>query len=276
MSIRLDTVTEMDPGVAEPCGTRAELKRAKLPLLKYGSCSEPTKRSRGCKHFNHPQFGPCPVRALLARRSRPGPENVGLIHIKSPTVWKRDMTTCHNYMDNYEHEDPRNGQSHIIAIGGDNTVLKIRGSEAVEPNNPRSMSRTVFTPMKVPKFKRPSEAFADRLEMLDMSAEITRAQALRSGQVLSGALDGQDSEGDTESDVPLDEDGEINLDDGENEADEIEEAEIDDDEFGDDPQEPALIRQVSTGEAERQPKREPSTKPSKRGKRAKPEDIDGA
>lgn len=276
MSIRLDTVTEMDAGVPDPCGTRAEIKRAKLPLLKYGTCSEPTKRSRGCKHFNHPQFGPCPIRALLAHRSRPGPENVGFIHIKSPTVWKRDITTCHNYMDNYEHEDPKNGQSHIIAIGGDNTVIKIRGSEVLDPGNPRSMSKTVYTPTKVEKFKRPSEAFVDRLEVLDMSAEIRKAQALRSGEVLSGALDGQDGTDEPESDVVLDEDGEIDLDDGEIEADEVEEESLDDDEFGaDDPQEPPLIRQVSTGETERKPKREPSTKPAKRG-RAKSEGDDGA
>jgi len=271
MSIRLDTITEMDPGAPDPVGTRAEIKRAKLPLLKYGTCSQPTKASRGCKHFNHPQFGPCPIRALLAARSRPGPENVGYIHITSPTVWKRDITTCYNYMDNYEHEDPKGGQSHITAIGGDNTVLKVRGSEVLEPGNPRSLSKTCFHPLRVPKFKRPEESLADRMEVLDMSTEIRKAQALRSGEVLSGALeDGVGDEEELRSDIdPEDEDGEIELDDSDGEGPEFP-AEADD--FDADEPEPALVRQVSTGKAEREPKRESSTKPAKRSKMPRAKD----
>lgn len=192
---RLDTVMAMDPGHPDPCGTKAELKRAKLPLLKYGSCSLPGKANRGCMHFDHPEYGPCPIRALLAQRSRPGPENVAFVQVKSPTVWKRDITTCSNYMSTYDRQDEKHARYKIIAIGGDPMVVNVRGSEEVDPGNPRSRMKTKLIPMKVDKFERPAERFAGVIETLDMAEEMKRATALERGEALADGLDEAEDSG---------------------------------------------------------------------------------
>ena len=259
MALRLDTVQEMDPGFPEPCGTKAELKRAKLPLLRYGSCSLPGRANRGCQHFDHPQFGPCPIRALLAKRSRPGPENVGFVQIKSPTIWKRDTTTCHNFMATYAHQDSKSAQFKILAIGGDPTVLNIRGSEEKDPGNPKTGMKTVFTPTKVEKFLRPEERFAERLDTLKLSEEIAREEQIGRGEALAHGLD------DIEQDELGVEMADDDFDDGkpvpaEEETDfEAEPADDEDFESAEEP-EPALIAQITA-------------KP-KRGKRAKPAEVD--
>lgn len=172
MATRLDTMQQMDPGAADPIGTKAEVKALGLPLVKYASCSEPGKKNRGCAFFNHPELGPCPVRALLARRGRPGPENVATLTMKSPTSGKEDAMPCYTYMAYLHRMDERIGLNHIIGIGGDKTI-KRRTTEPVDPKNPRGgRTRVVFVPEAVERLPRPEVSMAERVESFRMAREI--------------------------------------------------------------------------------------------------------
>lgn len=280
--VGLDTIAQFDPGAPDPIGTKQELKRARLPLVKYASCSMPGKHNRGCKHFNDPSSGPCPIRALLAKRSRPGPEYVSFTLIKSPTIWKRDIKTCFGYMDTLHHQDPKLGLVQITGIGGDPQVIKVRGTVPKNPQNPKdSSSNVVFDPMKIPKFPRPDESMAERIETVSLADEIDQARKMMRGELLS---DGNDLDEVDESEGGDQMDKEDDFDDGLGGDD----LDLDDEETGsefgeddgddlEDEAEPAVIRQVSNGKATRQPKREPASKPArKRAAKAAEDEGDGA
>lgn len=274
----LDTIAQFDPGAQDPIGTKQELKRARLPLVKYASCSMPGKHNRGCKHFDDPNAGPCPIRALLRKRSRPGPEFVSFTLVKSPTVWKRDIKTCFGYMDTLHHQDPKLGLVQITGIGGDPQVIRVRGTVPKNPGNPKDSSSVVnFDPMKIPRFPRPSESMAERIETVNLAQEIEQAQKMMRGELLSDGLDEQSEEDGVKMDAEDDFDdgqggGDLDLDDEDtgsefgggfgDEDDEPEAEEL----------EPAVIRQVSKGTTEREPRRE--KKPRKRAQKQSEEPED--
>lgn len=175
MRTRLDTVTGMDPGSSEPIGTLKEIKKLGLSPLKHATCSRQGPRNRGCQHFDHPEFGPCPILALLNARHRPGPERVAFARVKSPTRWKQDATDCFNYMSYIAHDDPKNGIARIIGLGGDVTIRR-RSSVVVDPDAKHPMSRFKLLPERIERFPRPNESMSESAEVTAMAREMMAAE----------------------------------------------------------------------------------------------------
>ena len=169
--LRLDSVNAMDPGAPDPIGTLKEIKKLGLPALKYGSCSMPSKTNRGCSHYDHPENGPCPIRAMLRERARPGPENVGFARVKSPKVWKMDATQCFNYMRFVANDDPRNGIAQVLGIGGD-YYIKRRTTQLLDKDNPKSKSVFKLERELVPKFARPDVSMNEQGEVTKLAREM--------------------------------------------------------------------------------------------------------
>jgi hypothetical protein len=186
-------MTQMDPGAPDPIGTKAEVKKLRLPLVKYATCSLPGKANRGCRHFDDPALGACPIRALLARRGRPGPENVAVVTIKSPTQKKQDAMPCFVYMGYLAKVSPMQAVSDVIGLGGDKTIRR-RTTTPVEPNNPRSRTKLTFEPELVPRFPRPAESMADRVEAITMAEDIRAARANRHTDAMDAGYDSQEED----------------------------------------------------------------------------------
>lgn len=166
---QMDTVTSMDPGSPDPIGTLKEIKKFGLSPLKYATCSLPSRRNRGCQHFDHPVHGPCPIRALLARRGKPGPERVAFVQVKSATNWKQDATDCFTYQTVIAHRDRRMGVSRILGLGGDVTIK--RRSTVAKVGNP-NLSKVELIPEKILPFPRPSESMSTMLDTMNLAKEI--------------------------------------------------------------------------------------------------------
>jgi len=158
-----------------PIGTLREVKQLGLSPIRTGSCSQPTKRNKGCEHFNHPERGPCPILALLHKRGRPGVEFVAFLRVKSRTNWKKDAVLCHQYMDTFHRSDPRNGLVQILGFGGDVTIER-RGTTE-DPKNPRNRVKTLRSE-KVQRYVRPTESMSDVEKMGTMAADMARLQGL--------------------------------------------------------------------------------------------------
>lgn len=229
--MQLDTITQMDEGAADPVGTKAEVRALKLPLVKYATCSLPGKFNRGCRHFDDPQFGPCPVLELLRRRGRPGPENVAVVTIKSPTKKKQDAMPCYTYMQYLGRMSTKIALSEIIGIGGDKTIRR-RTTTAVDPTNPRSKTKLTFEPEPVRRFPRPIESMAERVESINMAAEIRAARADRMADLGDGLSEQEleDRGDDLEDDDAKGPGGESRTgDEGLKEPDDDEDLDLDDD-----------------------------------------------
>lgn len=166
---QMDTVNSMDPGAPDPIGTLKEIKKLKLSPLKYATCSLPSRRNRGCAHFDHPVYGPCPIRALLARRGRPGPERVAFVQVKSATNWKQDATDCYTYQTVIAHRDRRMGVARILGIGGDVEIK--RRSTVPKPGNP-NVGKVMLIPEKIQPFPRPNESLATMMDTMGLAKEI--------------------------------------------------------------------------------------------------------
>jgi hypothetical protein len=182
MALRLDTVQQFDPGSPQPIGTLQEVRAMALSPLKYGSCSMPGKNNIGCKHYDDPDHGPCPILQLCRAKNRKGFENVAFVRILNPTNMKQDACECHQYMATLAHSDPRNGVTHILGLGGD-AIIKRKGSEVLDPKNPKSKSRTTLLAEKVPAALRPSESMADRAATMQLARDmnVRQAQSLANG-----------------------------------------------------------------------------------------------
>ena len=187
--MQLDTVTQMDPGAPDPIGTKAEVKALRLPLVKYATCSLPGKHNRGCQHFDHPVFGPCPIRALLVARGRPGPENIGVLTIKSAKAWKEDAMPCFTYMNYLYQMDRKLARNKVLGIGGDKSIRR-RTTVQVDPTNKRGgATKVVFENEPVVRFPRPGETMAERVELMRIDREIIESGDMRDIGALSGGVD---------------------------------------------------------------------------------------
>lgn len=200
--LRLDNVNSMDPGAPDPIGTLKEIKKLNLPTVKYASCSAPTQGNRGCRHFDDPLHGPCPIRALLRERARPGPENVGFARVKSPKVWKMDATTCFHYMSFVAHDDPKNGISQVMGLGGD-YYIKRRTTQPIDKDNPKSLSKFVLHRELVPRFPRPDVSMQEHSEVTKMAGEMIRAENRSTLSTLLGGANVTD-EGVEDDEVEVD------------------------------------------------------------------------
>lgn len=250
-NLRLDTLNNMDPGSPEPIGTLTEIRALALRPIKYGSCSLPSKNNIGCKHYESPEHGPCPVLQLCRAKNRKGFENVAFVRILSPAVMKQDACRCHQYMDTLAHADPKNGVSHIIGLGGE-AVIKRRSSVPIDPNNPKSGMRTVLAVEHVPAAPRPAESMADRAATMDLakSLEVQSTQSLM-GLMGAGGR-GPEVPAEDRMDEPdeLSEESDAELGGLEDEAPEGDVALEDDDVVDDEDvnledEEPAVIKQIS-------------------------------
>lgn len=247
MAIRLDTVQAMDPGSPTPIGTLQEVRQMGLSPLKYGSCSMPGANNIGCKHFDDKQFGPCPILQLCRAKNRKGYERVAFVRILSPTVMKQDACACHQYMDVLAHADPRNGVTHILGLGGDVTI-KRRGSVALDPNNPRSKSKTVLEVEKILPIERPMESMADRAATMQLARDLNAQEAKNAAGTLASLGLRNDSEPETfeEAEGLADEfDGEPDLGDESMLEDDTEGLGGDDDILEDETPEPPVVAAVS-------------------------------
>jgi hypothetical protein len=190
--VQQDTVNQMDPGAADPIGTKAEVKALRLPLVKYASCSLPGKANRGCQHFDHPVFGACPIRALLVARGRPGPENIGVLTIKSAKDWKEDAMPCFTYMNYLYRMDRKIARNKILGIGGDKTIRR-RSTVPIDPDNKRGGATKVkFENEPVLRFPRPNETMAERVELMRVDREIMDSGDNQQIAGLAGGVDEQE------------------------------------------------------------------------------------